>query len=120
MVPRFPLLRIGIELEHREIDHPQGAPALLGEAAVVAHLVAQRAHVSIDCCSFAGAEEDDVAVRGVRAGQNGLQRLRMEVLHDRRLQAFGPFRALVDLDPRQALGAERLGKFAIAVELAAR
>src|SRR5262245_23656536 len=120
MVAGLPGLRFRLELEHREIDHPERSPALLGQTAIVPDLVPQRAHIGIHYALLAGAEEDDVAILGCSSLQNETQCLGVEVLYDRRLQALGAARALVDLDPGEALGTERLGVLAIGVELAAR
>src|SRR5688572_18380436 len=117
MVARFPLSRV--ELEHREIDHPQWPPGFFGQAALVAHLLPKRAHVGGGRVGLVGAEEDDVAVLGRGSLQDRIERTRVQVLDDRRLQPFGALRALVHLDPGEPLRAKSLRILAVSIELAA-
>src|SRR5712692_108400 len=120
MMARLPLPGLGVELEHREIDHPERPPAFLRQPVLVAELLAQLAHVAIDRRFSIGTEEDEIAVGRLRALENRGDRPGVQVLHDRRLQAFGTLRTLVDLDPGQPFRAKGLDVIGIAIDLAAR
>ena len=120
-----PALAFLVELEHREVDHPQRCPAVVEQAALlaegaVADLHAQRADGVVDHLLLVGAEEQDVAVARAGAGDDLGQRVVVEVLHDRALQALAAGRRIVDLDVGQALGAVDLHELLVGVDLAAR
>ena len=123
MVHRAPALLALVVLEHREVDHPERLPLALHQAArlaelAVADLDAQGAEGVVDDRSLVGAEEDHVAVLRAGAREDFGERRVVQVLDDRRLQAFAPLGDVVDLDPGQALGAVDLDELGVAVDLA--
>ncbi|MCY1211110.1 hypothetical protein D9M72_228170 [compost metagenome] len=120
-----PALAFLVELEHREVDHPQRCPAVVEEAGLlaegaVADLHAQRADGVVDDLFLVGAEEQDVAVARTRAGDDLGQRGVVQVLDDRALQAVAAGSSVVDLDVGQALGAVDLHELLVRVDFTAR
>ena len=119
-----PALLVLVVLEHREVQHPQRLPAGLEQAVAlaefgVADLHAQRADGVVDHLGTVGAEEDDVAVLGTGALQDGGDGFVMQVLDDGRLQALAAGLHVVDLDPGQALGTVDAHELRVGVDLAA-
>ncbi len=108
--------------EHREINHPQWPPGFAAEIAfVMPQLAAQCAECVIDDFGLVGAEENQVTRLRAGALDDGLQRLLVQVLDDRRLQTlFIGFAGVIHLDVGQTLGAVNLDKLGIGVDFAAR
>src|SRR5712692_5617959 len=119
MMARLPLPGLGVELEHREIDYPERPPALLRQSVLVAELLTQFTQVGVHCRFDIGAKKKQLPVFGARTFQYLGKGARMQVLHDRRLQAFGALRTLVDFDPGQPFRAKSLDVIGIASDLAA-
>ena len=124
MVQRHPALRVLVVLEHRKIQHPQRLPAGLEQAVGLTEfgmtdLQAQRADGIVDDLGLVGPEEDQIAVLGTGTREDGGQRLVVQVLDDRRLQAVTAGLDIVDLDPGQPLRAVDADELGVGVDLAA-
>src|SRR5665647_1145869 len=124
-------LRFLVELEHREIDHPQCSPAALEQTILLAKLAlpnldAQGAHGVVDNFGFVGAKENQVTVLRTAALEQLGNRLVVKVLDEGRLQTrpaqglvAASFGQIVDLDVGQTLGAVNLDKLAVGINLTA-
>ena len=125
VVHGVPALRLLVELEHREVDHPQRLPLAFDQAVrlaelAVADLHAQRADGVVDDLGLVGAEEDQVAVwraGALRGSRRARASCRFFTIGDCRPSR--PVADVVDLDPGQALGAVDLDELGVAVDLAA-
>ncbi|RMR55269.1 hypothetical protein ALP83_05645 [Pseudomonas syringae pv. actinidiae] len=106
--------------EHREVDDPHRCPLARVQLEVVTDLDAQRAKSFADDLELVRAEENDIAIDRTHAIKDDVQVVFRDELDDRRLQAFRPLRALVDLDVGQALGTIDADEFGVVVDLAAR
>ena len=88
MVNRSPAIVFLVVLEHREVGHPQRAPAALEQAGAapelgVADPAAQGADRIVDDLGAVGAEEDQVAVERAGARDHRIEGVVVEVLDDR-------------------------------------
>ncbi len=119
-----PALVVLVELEHREIDHPEWLPDVLEQAVAlaefaVADLDPQGADGVGHDLGLVGTEEQQVAVLRAAALQDGSNRRVVQVLDDGRLQTIAALAHIVDLDPGQAFGAVDLDELGVGVDLAA-
>ncbi|RMQ30068.1 hypothetical protein ALQ08_05043 [Pseudomonas syringae pv. delphinii] len=105
--------------EHREVDDPHRCPFAGVQLEVVTDLDTQRAEGFADDLEFVRTEENDIAIDRANAIKDDVQVFFRDELDDRRLQAFRPLRALVDLDVGQTFGAVDADELGVIVDLAA-
>ena len=115
-----PALRLGVPLEHRKIDHPQGTPAGLGDPEILTELDPQGAERIAHDFRAVGAEENQIAVCRAGALENPCHCRVAQELQYRRLQAVAPLGGLVHLDVGEAFCAETRDIGGVIVDLFAR
>src|ERR1700736_115520 len=115
-----PALRFRVVFEHREVDNPQRAPAVLHQLHVLTDLDTQSADgVVHDFCRIS-AEEHDVVILGTGALEDAGYCGVVQEFDDGRLQALAALGAFIDLDVGQALRTIATHKRGVLVNLRAR
>ena len=116
---RVPLC-LFVKFKHREINHPQRAPAGFNQTIAPAKLTvsdldAQGTNRVIHHLGPVGAKENQVAILRLRSIQKGAQSAVVNILDDRALQPIASKCAVIDLDVGQALGPVDLDELGVSI-----